>query len=330
MKTLYLITGATGHLGSVLLESLRARGASLRALVRPGSERLLPPGTAYTNGDVTDPASLGAFFAREEVARLCLLHCAGRISIATKPDPAVWEVNVTGTRNVLCEALRRGVERAVCVSSVHAIPERPAGELITETKRFSPALVVGQYARAKAAAARLALEAAEAGLDLSVVHPSGILGPGDRRRENHSVQTLRAMAAGRLPACIEGGYDFVDVRDVADGILRCAERGRRGETYILSGRYAAIRELAELVAAATGRPAPRLTVPAAAARLIAPAAERLALLLGGRRPLVTPYSIEALQSGVRFSFRKAAEELGYAPRALLETVRDTVLEPVRT
>jgi len=322
---LYCVTGAAGHLGAAVVRQLLGRGDAVRALALPGEESFVPPGADVFTGNVLDRPAMDDFFRAADGRDTVLIHCAGIVTIAAKRDPRVWDVNVRGTQTVMAAARAAGVGRTVHVSTVHAIPEKPAPAVITETKTFSPDAVTGQYAKAKAAATAHVLALAADGMNVSVVHPSGILGPGDARGSNNSVRTVEAMAKGRLPASIAGGYDFVDVRDAADGILRCIERGRPGECYILSGRYATITELAALTARLAGRRPPRLTAPYALAKLIAPAAERLALLFG-RKPVLTPYSVYTLQTNGRFSNEKAARELGYHPRQLEETLRDMLAE----
>ena len=324
MKKLYLVTGATGHLGTCLMANLLRRGEHVRVLVRPGRSSLVPRGVDAVEGDVACADTLVPFFDRAGFDSVTVLHCAAMITIASKEDRRVWDVNVNGTENVMRLARQTGVERVVYVSSVHAIPERPLGETICEVDTFSPHLVHGQYACSKAAAAQRALAHAREGLNVSIVHPSGIIGPGDQGRRNHMVRTIQAMASGRIPVSMEGGYDFVDVRDVADGILACEERGQAGECYILSGHYVKVRELLSAVCHIKGRRASRLELPHSLVRHIAPLAERLSLLTGGRVPLLTPYSVYTLHTNGCFSHEKASRTLGYRPRSIMESIRDTL------
>ena len=176
-----------------------------------------------------------------------MLHCAGLVSIASKPDEAIYRVNVQGTRNIVDLSREFGAGRLIYVSSVHAIPEKPAPETITEPDRFAPDEILGDYGKSKAMATALVLEAAQNGLNASVVLPSGIIGPGDLARGNMT-RMLLAFCRGRLPLGVKGGYDFVDVRDVAAGVLACAERGKAGECYIISGNDKHIREMYSLTA----------------------------------------------------------------------------------
>lgn len=126
----------------------------------------------------------------------CVLHCAGLISIASKPDEALYAVNVQGTQNIVDLCREFGASRLIYVSSVHAIPEKPAPETITEPDRFAPDEILGDYGKSKAMATALVLEAAQSGLNASVVLPSGILGPGDLARGNMT-RMLLAFCRGR-------------------------------------------------------------------------------------------------------------------------------------
>ena len=324
MKKLYLVTGGTGHFGTCLTAELLRRGEHVRVLVRPGRGSLVSQGAEAVEGDVAREETLTPFFDRTGFDSVTLLHCAAMITIASKEDRRVWDVNVNGTENVMCLARRAGVERVVYVSSVHAIPERPHGETICEVDDFSPHLVHGQYARSKAAAAQRALDHAWEGLNVSIVHPSGIIGPGDHGRRNHMVRTIRAMASGRIPVSMEGGYDFVDVRDVAEGILACEEYGQAGECYILSGHYVKVKELLSTICRLKGRRENRIELPHGLVRRIAPIAERLSLLAGDHAPLLTPYSVYTLHANGRFSHEKASRVLGYRPRGIVESIRDSL------
>ncbi len=326
MNTLYLITGASGHLGSVLTEKLLADGKNVRALVLPGEEDLLPEGAEAFTGDVTDKPSLSGFFWRPKDTELVLLHCAGRITIASRPDPMVHKINVGGTRNVLECARDARVDRVIYVSSVHAIPERKKGTVIREVEAFSPADVQGQYAKSKAAASQLVLDFAKRGMNASIVHPSGIIGPGDSLLQNHSVRTIRAMAEGKFHTVVPGGYDFVDSRDVADGILACVRRGRQGECYLLSGHYITVRQMMDLARGCAGKRPLNMVLPYRLAEFVAPAGEKVARACLKRPSLLTPYSLKTLQTNGKFSHEKATLELGYHPRPIEESIRDTILE----
>ena len=167
-----------------------------------------------------------------------------------------------------------------------------------------------------------ALAARARGLDVRVVHPSGICGPYDYGH-GHLTQLVQDFCTCRLAAGVDGGYDFVDVRDVAAGILACCERGRPGECYILSGRYCTVRDVLAMLHRITGRRRVRVMLPLWLARAAAPLSEQYYRLLR-QPPLYTAYSLYTLSSGARFSHAKAARELGYTTRPFGTTLADTV------
>ena len=324
MKKLWLVTGATGHVGTILVSVLQQRGEHVRALVRPNSNIVAHSNVEIYEGDIRNRESLIPFFDRGDYDYVSLVHCAALITIASKHNPEVWNINVHGTNNVMSLARDTGVDRIVYVSSVHAIPERPANEIITEVSTFSPNLVHGQYAKSKAAAAQIVMDYAKAGLNVSIVHPSGIIGPGDTRSRNHMIRTIQAISDGKISVGLQGGYDFVDSRDVADGIIGCEEKGRPGECYILNGNYIGVLELVNSIRKIRGKKTTRIEAPHALAKLIAPVAEYFSRTFSKDAPLLTPYSVYTLHTNGRFSHEKATREFDYHPRPMEESIRDSL------
>ncbi len=323
MARMFLVTGACGHLGNILVRSLTERGETVRCLAMPAESiepiRDLP--VELFRGDVCDIDSLEAFFRVPETAEAFVIHAAGIVSIASRHPKRVYEVNVGGTKNILRLCLRNKISRLVYVSSVHAIPEKAKGEIISEITAFSPDGVEGVYAKSKAEATRLVLDSVRQGLNAVVVQPSGIVGPGDYGH-GHVTQLFLDYLEGRFKAIIEGGYDFADVRDVAEGIIAAAEIGGCGECYILGNRYVTVREFLQILSEVSGEPPIRWVLPGIFAKMTAPLSEFYYKILK-QPPLYTPYSLAVLCSEARFSHRKAEQELGYHPREFRETVRDT-------
>ena len=325
MQPEVLVTGAAGHLGLTVVEALLAHGDAVRALVLPDdpAAQHLPDGVRIFTGDVRDMASMEAAFTPEPGRPLTVIHCAGIVTIASGRVPLVYAVNVQGTQNVTELCLKHGIAKLIYVSSVHALPSLPHGEVIREIADFDPAKVVGLYAQTKAEATAYVLKAVrERGLNASIVHPSGICGPNDYGN-NHLTQLVRDWHDGRLTAGIRGGYDFVDVRDVADGILRCCERGRPGKGYLLTNRYVSVPDIFNLLSELTGRRRIRTFLPLWFIRAVAPLAELYYKCLR-QKPLFTSYSVYTLESNSLFSHEKATRELGYAPRPFRDTLRDTL------
>ena len=318
----YLVTGATGFLGRAVAEELVRRKAQVHALVLhddPYTD-LLPKEVRTVIGNVCDKSSLSDFFADAD-SRTCVIHCAGIVSVASRPGPRLYQVNVGGTWKVLRQCMEHDdVSKMVYVSSVHAIPEKPKGCIITEDCEFSPGLVDGDYAKSKAAATELVFDAAERGLNASIVFPSGIIGPGDLQGGSFT-SMAKSFLSGKLPLAVRGGYDFVDVRDVARGVLACSESGEPGKGYILSGCYVTIRRMLQLVGKAAKLKYRSICLPLGLARLAAPYYERRSLR--ERKPLFfTPYSVSVLASNGQFSHAAASERFAYQPRPIEETLGD--------
>lgn len=317
----YLVTGATGFLGRAVAEELVRRKAQVHALVLhddPYTD-LLPKEVRTVIGDVCDKSSLSDFFADAD-SRTCVIHCAGIVSVASRPGPRLYQVNVGGTWKVLRQCMEHDVGKMVYVSSVHAIPEKSKGCIISEDCEFSPGLVDGDYAKSKAAATELVFDAAERGLNASIVFPSGIIGPGDLQGGSFT-SMAKSFLSGKLPFAVRGGYDFVDVRDVARGILACSESGEPGKGYILSGCYVTIRRMLQLVGKAAKLKYRSICLPLGLARLAAPYYERRSLR--ERKPLFfTPYSVSVLASNEQFSHAAASERFAYQPRPIEETLGD--------
>lgn len=323
MARIYLITGAAGHLGSTLVRLLLERGEKVRALVLPGDStaKSLPEQVMQVVGDVTDPASLEPFFSNPNGDEMIVIHAAGIVTIASKYDALVDKVNVGGTRNITDACIKHQVQKLIYVSSVHAIAEKPMGETITETQDFSDHKVIGLYAKTKAQATAYVLQKAREGLNACVVHPSGIAGPYDRGH-GYIDQLLVDYCKGTLVAGVQGGYDFVDVRDVAQGILNCVEKGRSGEGYLLTNRYFTVRELLDVFCEVTGCKPVKVILPMWLAKSTAGLSE-LYYKLRRQPPLYTRYSMYTLSSNAIFSHEKADRELGYTTRQMSETVKDT-------
>jgi len=325
MGKIYLVTGAAGHLGSNVVAILANRGQKVRALVLPNEKdvSMLPKGVEVMRGDICQPATLEAAFEHPAGDELFVIHCAGIVTIASRFDQLVWDVNVEGTRNIVTLCRRFKARKLVYVSSVHAIPEQPDHHVISEIHDFDPDAVKGLYAKTKAAASRIVMEAAADGsLDASLVHPSGILGPGDHGH-GHITQMVIDYCQGRLTAGTTGGYDFVDVRDVAAGTVACCDRGRPHEGYLLSNHYYSVADLFRFLHDVTGLHEVRIMLPRWLALTGAPFCG-IYYRLAHQTPLFTSYSIYTLNSNSNFTHAKADAELGYATRPFIETIRDTV------
>lgn len=316
-------------MGSVVTRQLVEAGEKVRILVLP-EEKNIPENEKIEvyRGDVTDKESIRSFFVidtpeESDKVDLYVIHCAGIVSISTGFDQILHDVNVGGTNNILELCVEYKVKKLVYVSSVHAIPEKPHGEVIRETEVFDPELVVGAYAKTKAEATANVLKYyRDKGLDVTVVHPSGISGPYDRGK-GHLTALVVDYCKRRLTSGAHGGYDFVDVRDVARGIILACEKGRKGECYILSNQYFSIEYILTRLHEMTGQKRITRFLPLWFLKITAGIAEIYYKIIK-TPPLFTTYSIYTLNSNSNFSHEKADKELGYTTGDFETTLKDTV------
>ena len=316
-----IVTGATGHIGNVLVRELLAEGAVVRVLVLPDDDErpLAGLNVEIAYGDITDPVSLKSAFAGAEL----VFHLAGIVTIMPSMASVLERVNVGGMRTVIAACRASGVHRLVYTSSIHAMAEPSHGTVIDESQPFDPDCVLGDYARSKARATLLLLdEVSKGGLDAVICCPTGVIGPWDYGISNIG-QLILDFASGHMKSYVSGAYDFVDVRDVARGLIVAAEKGQSGRHYIFSGTQVHVPELMEELARDIGYPAPTYRIPTVIARTAGILASMYYRLLR-RKPVFTAYSIDVLQSNSLVSSARAREELGFTSRPWQESIRDHV------
>ena len=325
MKRIYIITGANGFLGNNIIRKLELDSDNeIRAFVLNGdsTKSLENLKCKIYYGDVTNKESLSHVFKNTDGKEVFVIHCAAVVYIKSKYNPLIYNVNVNGTKNIVDKVLKLKA-KLIYISSVHAIPEKPNNGLITEITKFNPDHVYGLYAKTKAEAAKYVIDAVKSkNLDACIIHPSGIIGPKDFGN-SHLTQLIKEIANGKLFACVKGGYDFVDVRDVADGVINACKNGGKGECYILSNRYITIKELCDLVCHVQGRKKIKIVLPISFAKLIAPLFE-MYYNLKKQTPLFTKYSLYTLSSNANFSNEKAKKDLDFKTRSITVTIKDTV------
>lgn len=318
-----VVTGATGHLGNVLVRELLSRGESVQAIIPPFEDTTSLEGLEVekVEGDVLNVDSLIPAFKKADV----VYHLAGIIFPSPRRMEVQYQVNVIGTRNVLEASLRSGVGRLVHVSSIEAIVTPPHGTVFDETGPFDPARVVGGYGKTKSQASLEVLSAVERGLDAVIVCPTGAIGPYDfkpSKTGQYLTDAAKKKLKGRL--YVKGGaYDFVDVRDIAIGQILACEKGRTGEAYILSGERISMADLASLVQEAAelymrcfGMPQRLYWVMANIAHIY--------YTIKDIPPTLTLDGLRILTSNSFISHEKAHRELSYSPRPLRETIADTI------
>lgn len=314
------LTGGTGFIGGRIARRLRERGDDVVALVRtPGrAEALSALGCTLVEGGLADETAIRTGLDKADTA----IHGAAvyEVGIPAKQRPAMFEANVTGTRNVLSAALDAGTPKAVYVSSVVAFGNTK-GIVADETSEH-PGRYVSYYDETKHLAHQEARRQIAAGLPLVIAQPGAVYGPKD-----HSVigDMVRKVAKGRLPAVpFPGmGVNAVYLDDVVDGILLALDAGRTGEAYVLGGELTTLGKIVRTAARVAGRRPPRLTMPTFLAKAVAPIGAVAGPLMG-----YPPNMRELISSsdGVTYwaTDAKARAELGYAPRDLEAGLRDTL------
>jgi len=313
-----VITGANGHVGCNLARLLIERGHDLRLVVHQQRHALAGLEAEIVQGDVTDRASMAAAFRGMDA----VIHAAARISIDGDRDGSLARVNADGTRTVVEACLAEGVGRLVHFSSIHTFDPFPLDQPLDES-RPPVSDHASDYDRSKLAADDAVRAGVTAGLDAVIVAPTSVIGPNDFYPSLLG-QAVIDIVRGRMPVLVPGGYDFVDVRDVAAGTAAALERGRTGEKYLLSGQYLTIRELSGLLGSASGRRTPQAVLPMALLRGLVPMMRGVARVIG-KPPLLTEESLRALaESNPNITPARAERELGYSRRPAVETIADTV------
>jgi dihydroflavonol-4-reductase len=311
---IHLVTGGTGLIGHHLVRALLERGEEVRVTLRPDSphEPLEGLDVSSVLADVGDRRAIRR--AMKGVSHV--YHVAGVTSLrATRED--YFRVNVEGTRVVMGEALRAGVEKAVLTSSVSALGPAPAGVTADETQIDGLRGMNLAYPESKLEAEVQALRLAAQGLPLVIVMPGQTFGRGDWRRS--STEVVRRFLRRDIPAYVEGTLCVVDARDVAQGHILAAEKGAIGERYILGGRNFTLTRLFADLGRISGVEPPSVKLPVAVAQQLAAAAERLP-----GRPIVT--STEILLASQRWAYRstRAKRDLGWTQTPHEETLENTV------
>jgi dihydroflavonol-4-reductase len=310
-----LVTGATGFIGSHVARELARRGDELRLTVRESSpvEALQQIEHEAVRCDLLDRRAVRR--AVTGVERV--FHCAGLLSLRERDRQRVFDVNVIGTRTLLEECLRAGVERVVFTSSAAAIGPAPPGGTADETQVFTAGHLGIPYVNCKHEAEVEALRLAAHGLPLVCLNPTFVYGRGDVHGGSTSI--VRRFLLGRIPVYTEGALNVVDVHDVARGHLLADEKGQPGERYILGNRnYTWDRLFADL-ARMSGVEPPPLRLPPQVALALAGLLER-----GPGRPPVSSVEVRSASQWWTYRSNKAKRELGWTTSPHEDTIEATV------
>jgi dihydroflavonol-4-reductase len=312
------ITGATGHIGNVLVKELYKRDYDITALVLPNDNiSMIEPYCNVLYGNILDLEFLENNLKEYDV----VFHLAGMVEIGTGKKKKIYNINVGGTKNIISACQKNGIKRLLYTSSVHAFEEKMHGEVMSEPKYFNPKLVKGHYAKSKAMASDIVLNQDNKNLETILVCPSGVIGPYDYQLSNTG-QLFIDYLIGRLTAYISGSYNFIDVRDLVNGIISASIIGKDKEIF-LSGNDIKVKELLDMLSEITGRKKVRFRLQYWFILIMSYFAELYYRMLK-QKPLFTNYSIKVLRSNHAFDNRYSKERLGLTIRPIRETVIDTL------
>ncbi|MDP9142863.1 MAG: NAD-dependent epimerase/dehydratase family protein [Pseudomonadota bacterium] len=319
------ITGASGYVGLNLAQILLDAGHQVRAIDRFRS-LALDPRSSWVEADVMNPASMQSALAGVDV----VYHLVAKITLAQE-DPAAWAVNVDGVRNVAEAALACKVKRMVHVSSIASFDQNKCNRRLSEICDRSTDSKLPVYSRSKYAGEMEFLKVVKKGLDGVICYPTGVYGPIDH---GAVISRLNAVlldsARGKIPAMIVGGFDLVDVRDVALGLVLAAERGRTGENYLLGGHYIEMFDACCIAAQLVGRPGPKFALPMGFARAVSAMIAKVAKSDTQQDNPLSKAALDTIATSPIVDRSKAARDLGYEPRPLEQTMSDLIAFLVAT
>ncbi len=315
---LNVVTGATGQVGIELCQILVERGELVRAVVLegdPAASRLRELGVEVVVGDACDESSLRAGFAGADT----IYHLAAVISTSSKLDPRAWQVNVEGPRNACRAAIAVGARRLVYFSSIVVFDPAPFDQPLDESRPRLPVTAGAPYVRSKVCAEQIVREFAAGDLDAVIVHPTVVVGPNETHHVGAVQSLFHRYLERKLPAVFAGGFDAVAAADVAAGAIAAAERGRRGESYILGGGWHTLRQLLGHMQPHCGARLPRFALPLGLARAGLGIVGAIARIRRSQ-PAFTREDLRQLAGNQQIVCAKAEAELGYSANSLASAI----------
>jgi len=320
MDTVF-VTGGTGFVGANLVRLLLDKGFKVKALARPGSNRknLAELDVDIVEGDLLSPESL----ARGAAGARYVFHVAADYRVWVPKPEAMLAANVQGSVNVVEAAAKAGAERVVHCSSVAAVKTGADKTPADENSHYSgPETIVGAYKKSKFLAEKAVLDLAAKGRPVVVVNPAAPIGAYDVK-PTPTGKIVVDFLSGRMPSYIDTGLNIVAVKDVAQGHLLAALKGRVGERYILGGENLTLKNILFLIAKISGAKPPKFKTPYAVAYAFAAIDSARAGLFGGE-PLAPLDAVRMARHYMWFDSSKAKRELGYSPRPAEEALKDAV------
>lgn len=314
-KKIVAVTGAEGFLGNNVCRELLSRGYAVRGLIFNRAHALEGLNIEIVIGDVTSPASMDKFIRGADY----VINLAG-ILVMDFPYEALVDVNVNAARYIVESCLKHNVKRMIQVSTIQVYEQSPKDAVLDESRSYVDGSAI-DYDRSKADGDREVEKGIEQGLDAVILTPAGMLGPRDFLPSVSGQLLIKYnMKPQAVPA--SGGYDWVDVRDVATAVVNSIEMGKKGESYLLSGKFYSMVELTDIVAKVLDKKVVKSKIPLWFIQGLLPLITFVSKLTG-KPPTFTQARLDSLFINENISHDKARKELGFNPRPLEETLRHT-------
>lgn len=311
------VTGANGHLGSTLVRLLIEKGFSVRGLIHVNKNALKEIPIELYEGDICDAEIIDAFCKDLDI----IVHCAGFIGIEKNLSETTFEINVEGTKNLVGACLKNKIKKLVHVSSIQAFKVN-GKDIIDENSEIATSLC-DSYSYSKQLGEQEIRKGIDKGLQACIVNPTSIIGPYDFNPGAQSVAILK-IANRRIPALIKAGFDWVDVRDVAEGILGAIHKGQTNANYLLSGHWKTFKEVSSEINSWNNQSPIKVYFPIAFAEFGA-VFQELWSKLSGQPPLLTREAMQFVRNTPRnISNQFAKETIDYQARPFEETIMDTL------
>lgn len=313
------VTGASGQIGYHVCKNLIASGYHVKALVKSEPDYLKTMPLEFIKGDMLDPDSLFRLVSDTDY----VIHLAARVVLRKDKSGLTQKVNIDGVNHLLQASLANGVKRVVHFSSIHAFKPLLHLPVMDEQNPLATDYDI-LYEFTKATAQFNAIEFSKKHpLEIIILNPTAVIGPEDFKPSN-TAKALTDMYLGKLPFLPDGGFDWVDVRDVADAAVKALYNGQSGESYLLAGEYLKWGVIARMVSQLTGKKLPTKTLPLA---LLKPIGSLMEIYsdITATKPVFTKEAILHLEHAhPNISSAKAEKELGFKSRPLVETIEDTM------
>lgn len=314
------ITGATGHIGNVLVRELVNLGEKVKAITAPfdNTPSLKDVDVEVIKADVTDYKQVYNALKDSDT----VFHLAAMISIMPGMKKKIFDVNVNGTKNIIKACFELNISKLIYTSSVHALEEPPKGSIINERLSFNPKKTSGVYGKSKATAALEVQNAIKKGLNAVIVCPTGVIGPYDFKLSEMGSMIFDTINK-KMKICVNGSFDFVDVRDIVKGEINAMKKGKIGNVYILSGHKSYFYDLVNTIKEIENLSYKTVFLPKSLTNVISWFSPLYYKVLK-KTPRFTPYTMHTISRDYTFSNEKAKNELKYFSQPLKKTLKDTI------